>query len=96
MDKATRVIVEAGVRYSLALAYKSPIEEDKNQLNNGLVSHYAIMLAGRKMWQNVGIYADINHFDMWKNLYPNRKLDNYTFGITWTITPQQVDKRKDW
>lgn len=96
MDQPSRVIIEAGLRYSLGLSYKSPLGDDKNQSNDGLVSHFAIKLASRGMWQNIGVYGDINHFNMWKELYSNKKLNNYTLGITWTITPQQVDERKDW
>ena len=96
MEQPSRVIIEAGVRYSLAVAYKSPLGNDIDQLNNGLVSHFAIKVAGRDMWQNIGVYADINHFNLWKDYIPGQKLNNYTFGITWTITPQQVDERKDW
>lgn len=95
MRQPSRIIVEAGLRYSLGLAYKSPFGDNKDQLNDGLVSHFAIKLASRGMWQNIGLYADINHFNMWKDFRPNHKLNNYTFGITWTITPQQVIKRKD-
>ena len=93
MGQASRVIIEAGCRYSLGLAYKSPLGTDKKQLNDGLVSHFAIKLASRGMMQNVGIYADINHFNLWKDFRPNQKLNNMTFGLTWTITPQQVDER---
>lgn len=96
MNQPSRVIIEAGVRYSMALAYKSPLGNQKEQLNDGLVSHFAVKLASRGMLQNIGVFADINHFNMWKDLRPNQKLNNYTFGITWTITPQQVDDRKDW
>lgn len=95
MDQPSRIIIEAGVRYSLGLSYKSQLGNDKNQLNDGLVSHFAIKLASRGMWQNIGLYADINHFNMWKDFRPNQKLNNYNLGITWTITPQQVDERKD-
>lgn len=96
MGQASRVIIEAGLRYSMALAYNSPIGSDKDQLNNGLTSHYAIKLASRGMWQNIGIYADIDHFNLWKNFNSGKKLNSYTVGITWTITPQQVEDRKDW
>lgn len=95
MKQPSRVIIEAGLRYSLGLAYHSPLGDDKNQLNDGLVSHFAIKLASRGMWQNIGLYADINHFNMWKDFRPSQELNNYTFGITWTITPQQIIDRKD-
>lgn len=95
MKQPSRVIIEAGLRYSIGLAYNSPLGDDKDQLNDGLVSHFAVKLASRGMWQNIGLYADINHFNMWKDFRPNQELNNYTFGITWTITPQQVVQRKD-
>lgn len=96
MGQASRVILEAGVRYSMSLAYQSPFGTKKDQLNNGITSHYAIKLASRGMWQNIGVYADIDHFNMWKNYESGKKLKSCTFGITWTITPQQVEDRKDW
>ena len=95
MEKPSRVIIEAGCRYSLGFAYKSPISNDKDQLNNGLVSHFGIKLASRGLLQNVGVFADITHFNMWKNFLPNHKLKNWSVGFTWTITPQQADERKD-
>lgn len=91
MSQSSRVIIETGCRYSIGLNYKSPTSTDSDQLNNGIVSHFAIKLANRGMMQNIGLFADINHFDMWKD--SGKKLKNYTFGITWTITPQQVDDR---
>lgn len=94
MGQSSRVIVEAGCRYSLALAYKSPLGDDKNQLNNGLVSHFALKLASRGLLQDIGVYADINHFNMWKEQRPNQKLNNVTLGITWKITPQDADDRR--
>lgn len=96
MGKSSRVTIEVGVRYSMALAYKSPMGNGKDLLADGFVSHYAIKLLNRGMWQNIGVYADINHFNMWKNYDNGKKLNNYTFGITWTITPQQVEDIKDW
>ncbi|MBQ8362025.1 MAG: hypothetical protein IJX44_08790 [Bacteroidaceae bacterium] len=95
MGQASRVIVEAGCRYSMRLGYTSPLGEEKKQLNNGLVSHYAVKFASRGLWQNIGIYADINHFDLWNDSYRDSKLKNVTIGITWTITPQQADSRRD-
>lgn len=95
MEQPSRVIIEIGLRYSLPLAYKSPVGWIKERLNDGFVSHYAVMVASRGMWQNIGIYADINHFDLLKNFDSGKRLNNYTFGITWTITPQQVNDRKN-
>ena len=94
MGQPSRIIIEAGCRYSIGLAYKSPLGDDKDQLSNGLVSHFGVKLASRGMMQNIGVYADFNHFNMWKDFRPNQKLNNWTIGLTWTITPQQVDDRK--
>lgn len=93
MEQANRVIIEAGCRYSIGLKYASSNPNDEVSLNNGLVSHFGIKVASRGMLQNLGIFADINHFNLWKNV-TGGKLNNYTFGLTWTITPQQVDYRK--
>lgn len=93
MEQSSRVIIEAGCRYSLGVAYKSTLGTDKKQLNNGFVSHFAIKMASRGMLQNIGVYMDINHFNMWKDFRPQQKLNKLTFGLTWTITPQQVDQR---
>lgn len=95
MEQPSRVIIEAGCRYSIGLDYNTPEGRNKDMLNDGLVSHFAIKLASRGMMQNIGVFADINHFNMWKNS-GDRKLNNYTFGLTWTITPQQMNDRKDW
>lgn len=95
MEQASRVIVEAGLRYGIPLAYRSPWGSGKDLANNGLSSHFSIKLASRGMWQNIGIYADICHANTWKKLRPGKKLDNWTLGITWTITPQQADDRKN-
>ena len=92
MEQANRVIIEAGCRYSIGLNYKSSNPNDNLSLNNGLVSHFAIKVASRGMLQNLGVFADINHFNLWK-IQDGRKLNNYTFGLTWTLTPQQIDER---
>lgn len=93
MEQANRVIIEAGCRYSIGLNYKSPQDSDDLSLNDGFVSHFGVKVASRGMLQNLGVFADINHFNLWNNSNGN-KLNNYTFGLTWTITPQQIDDRR--
>ncbi len=95
MEQAARIVIEAGCRYSFGVGYHSPLGDDKGQLADGLTSHFAIKLASRGMMQNLGVYADLNHFNFWKDLRPNKRLNNWTIGICWTITPQQVDDRND-
>lgn len=92
MEQSTRVIVETGVRYNLALAYKSPMGTDKDQTRSGLSSHYAIMLAGPRYLQDVGIFVDVNHFNMWKDYGFVEKLNHYTVGLTWRVTIPQIKK----
>ena len=94
MEQASRVIIEAGLRYSIGVKYESPWGNDKSMLNNGLVSHFAIKVASRGMMQNLGLFADIGHFDLFKNLGSNQKVRDYVIGFTWTITPQQADDRR--
>lgn len=92
MEQSTRVIVEAGVRYNFALAYKSPMSTDKDQTRSGLSSHYALMLAGPRYLQDVGVFVDVNHFNMWKNTGYGEKLNHYTIGLTWRATIPQTNK----
>lgn len=94
MDKASRVILEVGERYSYGLSYKSLASDSKDQLNNGFITHFAIKLASRGMMQDIGIFVDVNHFNLWKDYRPGYKLNDVTFGLTWKITPQQADYRK--
>lgn len=96
MDKASRVIIEVGERYSCGISYKSPLSDSKDQLNDGFISHFAVKLASRGLMQDVGVFVDINHFNLWKDYLPGYKLNDITFGLSWKITPQQADSRKDW
>lgn len=92
MEQSTRVIVETGVRYNMALSYKSPMSTDIDQTRSGLSSHYGIMLAGPRYLQDVGVFVDVNHFNMWKNTEYGEKLNHYTVGVTYKATLQQVNK----
>ena len=93
MKQPQRVIIEAGLRYSIPLTYKSPNGNGKSMLNEGYSSHYAVKIASRGMLQDIGIFADIDHFNLWKNYKPNHRLRDFSIGVTWKITPQQADER---
>lgn len=95
MDQSSRVIVEAGARYSYGVSYKSPLGDSKEYLNNGFMSHFALKLASLSLLQDVGVFLDINHFNLWKDYKPNHKLKDVTFGISWKITPQQAEGRSE-
>lgn len=94
MEEASRVIVEIGERYSLPLSYKSSFSDSIDQLNSGFISHFAIKLASRGLMQDVGVFVDVNHFNLWKDFRPDYKLNDVTFGISWKITPQQAGDRR--
>ena len=80
-------MVEGGLRYSMVLDYKGPLANDKQDLRNGLVSHYAITVKGSNAIQNFGIFADINHFNLLKD--DQSKLNMITIGLMWSVTPGQ-------
>ena len=86
-------MIEAGARYSLALAYNGPLGSDKEAINNGLTSHYALKLTGAAALQDFGIYADFHHFDLLKSA--TDKLHAWNVGLLWTVTPGQGKTRQD-
>lgn len=98
IDYDFKVTIEAGLRYSLGVNYKSPYGQDLHQLNNGFISHYAIKFSGPSLLQNLGVFVDISHFNLLNedyisnNIrpYENIKFKPITLGITWTITPHQA------
>ena len=93
MEQPSRVIVEAGLRYSLPIAYSSPESDDNIRQAGGLATHFGVKLASRGLLQNVGLFADIDHFSRWKNHPQGHKLKDWSIGITWTITCEQADNR---
>ena len=84
-------MVEAGARYSMALGYKGGYGTDKNVLNDGVSSHFALKLTGPAALQDFGVYADINHFDLLKTA--TDKVNGWNIGIMWTVTPGQGNNR---
>ena len=87
IDKKYKFMVEGGLRYSMVLDYKGPLANDKQDLRNGLVGHYAITVKGSNAIQNFGIFADINHFNLLKD--DQSKLNMITIGLMWSVTPGQ-------
>lgn len=91
VDKAYHFMVEAGCRYSMALSYKGALCSTKEDINNGLVSHFGFKVSGAGAIQDFGIYADFNHFDLLKR--NDAKLRMFNIGIMWTVTPGQRENR---
>ena len=88
VEKKYKLMLEGGLRYSQPLKYEGPLALGKEDLNSGLVSHYAFTVKGSNAVQNFGIFADINHFNMLKTGAKLNKI--YTIGLMWSITPGQA------
>ena len=94
IESSTRFFIEAGIRYELPLSYnRLDGQRIPDVLNTGLSSHFALRINGNGFFQGFGVYADIPHYDLFKNSNyhsgtPN--LNMCTFGIIYTITPWKI------
>jgi len=93
VDKKYHFMIEAGARYNKALEYEGPLGKGKEDINDGISSHFAFKVTGAAAIQDFGIYADINHFDLLKD--DAMKLKMWNIGIMWTVTPGQHRNRVD-
>lgn len=96
MRNPWRVSIEGGAKYSLCLNYNDPFDYGKDAINNGLISHFAIKFAGKTLFQDIGIFADINHFNMFDSSVFNSnesslKMNMWTFGLTWKVNWKQSE-----
>lgn len=94
IESKTRLTFEAALRYEMPLSYKGNYGNGIGLLNKGLSSHYAVRVNGSGALQGLGIYADIPHYDFFKDR-PKGNLKMYTFGIIYTITPWKIIKEYD-
>lgn len=94
IESKTRFTFEAALRYEMPLSYKGHYGNGTDLLNKGLSSHYAVRVNGSGALQGLGIYADIPHYDLFKDR-PKGNLKMYTFGIIYTITPWKIIKEYD-
>ena len=94
IESSTRVVIEAGLRYELPINYNQCNgQKVSDVLNGGLSSHFALRINGNGVLQGLGVYADIPHYNIFKNsgnksVMPNLKM--YTFGLIYTITPWKI------
>ncbi|MBO4850219.1 MAG: hypothetical protein J5529_04865 [Prevotella sp.] len=93
MEKPFRLMFEGGIRYSMCLGYKGPLAIGKEDIDNGISSHWAIKVSTAKGLQDFGVYFDINHFDLLKS--ENGKLNNWSAGLIWAVTPGQRENRQN-
>lgn len=90
IESKTKVQIEGAVRYDIPISYKGYFGNKSGELNSGLSSHVAVKLAGYT-WISAGIYADFNHYDLYKNIGDGGKFKIYNFGLTFTITPKRME-----
>lgn len=83
VSKSRHLMIEAGLRYNMGLNAKGVLG-DKDAFNDGLTSHYAIKFTGSAFAQDVGIFADIDHFDYLKS--DTQKMHRWCIGFTYCLT----------
>lgn len=101
---STQALLEIGGRYNIASKYDGGDIHGTKALNNGFSSHFALKFGGSGWLQNIGVYADIDHYNLYKNSlvdgglnpYVNTNLKNITIGFCVTVTPSQADRRRDY
>ncbi len=97
----TQVMLELGAKYNIATTYKGFGITSTKALNNGISSHYALKFGGEGWLQNVGVFVDVDHYNLFNQKFDhagqapfrNSSLKDMTFGISLVVTPTQADKR---
>lgn len=98
-SSSLRTYIEVGLRYAIVTKYENPYNLGKKDLNNGLVSHFAVYLAPNRRisLQDIGIFVDINHYDLIKDKNISSSamssLKTWTLGIQFSITQRQAELR---
>lgn len=95
-SSGVRTYVEAGLRYAIAVHYSNPYNLETKDLNNGLISHFAIYIAPH--WdfalQDIGVYVNINHYNLLKDEKMSSlalsELRMWTIGIQFSISRDQA------
>lgn len=101
---STQAMIEIGAKYNIATKFKSGDITDSKALNNGVSSHFALKFGGAGWLQNIGVYADIDHYKLYNSSYEyngwkpfkDNNLKNITIGVCVTVTPSQAARRRDY
>ena len=101
LTSPTRVIVEAGCQYAIPIGYKG-FNSDRDQLNKGLTSHLSIQMGGPDYLQNIGFFAEYDHFNTFDKKYTidgvqphaNSTFRNFTIGFQCSVTFLQGQNRR--
>lgn len=94
IESPVKVQIEATARYDYPIAYKGCYGNSTGSLEKGLSSHFAVKVAGYS-WLSTGLYADIYHHNLFKNMSSNCDFKPYSFGVTFTITPKRGEDLYD-
>ena len=97
MDSPLKATIEAGCRYNIGCLYHSPYGDDAGSLNNGLTSHFALKLAGEFLLQDIGVFANINHYNLLRGQDVRGGVDDiggWTIGLTFSLTPTQISNKR--
>lgn len=93
MGMSTLVSLELGIRYSYGLSHvNEAIPSSGLNLNNGLVSHYAIQVGGPGFFQDIKLFMDITHFKLVD--CPELQISPVYLGLSWTVTPRQAQMKQ--
>ena len=90
IEHATRIVVEAGLRYNIPVKYSGNMgSEAKDIIASGLTSHYCFRFGGLGFLKGLGVFAEIPHYNIFKNdvAVAGLSVKPYTIGITYTILP---------
>ena len=96
------VIIEGEAYYNIPLTFSTSFLDNHsiNQLNRGLTSHFAIKFGGSNSFQNIGIFVDIDHFNLVNEKcnqehtpIKDLELRNISVGISLSVTLGQSEKR---
>ncbi len=94
-----RTYIEAGLRYAVAVNYQNPYNLKTKDLNNGLVTHFAVYVAPNPdfLLQDIGFFVNINHYNLIKDKTVSNsavsELKMWTLGIQFSISRDQAAGR---
>jgi len=93
IEQKTKFQIDFNAKYSIPVAYTGHWGKDKNLLNQGLTTYYAIKIGGSHGFAG-GIFLEMNHFNVYKQSV-TKSSRMYSFGLTLTITPRRGESIYD-
>lgn len=103
LNNGVLVLVEAAAKYNFPISFHASGWDDNstNQLSKGVSSHFAVKIGGRNTMQNIGVFVDIDHFNIFNKKYEtggsrpyeNLKFRNVSVGVSLSVTFNQAKER---